>query len=279
MNALDIDLYLRIAPELSLKRLIVGGYDKVFEIGRVFRNEGIDREHLQDYSVVELYWAHTDYQQLMALIERMVKAVVQATLGTMVHSYRGQEIDWSKPWSRVDYYTVFGEHTGLDLSVATQDELEAYAQAQGIDTTEHAGRGRLIDIIFKKKVRPSLVEPAFLVLPPVDVEPLAKRYPADPGRVERFQIVACGSELGKGFSELNDPIDQYERFVQQSQMGEAGDKEAQRMDMDYVEALEHGMPPTAGFGLSERLFSFLVDRPIRETVFFPLVRPREGQEE
>lgn len=279
MNALDIDLFLRIAPELNLKRLIVGGYDKVFEIGRVFRNEGIDREHLQDYTVVELYWAHTDYEQLMVMIERMVKTVVQETLGTMTHSYRGQEIDWSKPWHRVDYYTVFREHTGLDLTVATQEELEAYAQAQGIDTTEHAGRGRLIDIIFKKKVRPSLVEPAFLVLPPVDVEPLAKRYPADPGRVERFQIVACGSELGKGFSELNDPIDQYERFVEQSQMGEAGDKEAQRMDMDYVEALEHGMPPTAGFGLSERLFSFFVDRPIRETVFFPLVRPREGQEE
>jgi lysyl-tRNA synthetase class 2 len=275
LNALNIDLFLRIAPELNLKRLLVGGFDKVFEIGRIFRNEGIDREHLQDYTQMEMYWGYTDYEQLMILIERLVRSVVQATLGTMTHMYREQTIDWGAPWKRIDYFTAFKEKTGLDLGSATEKELDKYAQEIGIDTSKHAGRGRLIDIIFKKKVRPSLIEPSFLILPPVDIEPLAKKYPADPTKVERFQIVACGSELGKGFSELNDPIDQHERFTQQARLGEAGDKEAQRMDEDYVESLEHGMPPAAGFAYSERLFAFLVDRPIRETVFFPLVRPKE----
>jgi lysyl-tRNA synthetase class 2 len=275
LNALDIDLFLRISPELNLKRLIVGGFRKVFEIGRIFRNEGIDREHLQDYSQCELYWAYTDYEQLMELVERLYKHVVQETLGQLTHSNHGQTVDWSAPWKRVDYYDAFREHTGLDLKDAREKDLKKYAQEQGIDTEKHAGRGRLIDIIFKKKVRPHLIEPAFLVLPPVDIEPLAKRWPQDTGRVERFQVVACGSELGKGFSELNDPLDQRERFEEQNKLGEAGDKEAQRMDEDYVRALEYGMPPTAGFGFSERLFAFLVDHPVRETVFFPLVKPKQ----
>jgi lysyl-tRNA synthetase class 2 len=163
----------------------------------------------------------------------------------------------------------------LDLAEASEKTLKQYAQERGIDTEQHAGRGRLIDIIFKKSVRPHLVQPCYLVLPPADIEPLAKRWPQDPKRVERFQVVACGSELGKGFSELNDPLDQRERFQEQAKLGEAGDKEAQRMDEDYVRALEYGMPPTAGFGFSERLFAFLVDRPVRETVFFPLIRPKE----
>lgn len=275
MNALDIDLFLRIAPELNLKRLITGGFEKLFEIGRVFRNEGIDREHLQDYTTMEMYWSYTDYEQLMEFVERLVKHVIQSTLGTLTHAYRGQTIDWGSPWKRIDYFEVFHKYTGLDLATATEKDLITYAQAQGIDTSRHAGRGRLIDIVFKKSVRPELVEPGFLVLPPVDIEPLAKRYPNDPTRVERFQIVACGSELGKGFSELNDPLDQRERFVEQARLGEAGDKEAQRMDEDYVATLELAMPPTAGFSFSERLFAFLLDRPIRETTFFPIIRPKE----
>ncbi len=275
MNALDIDLFLRIAPELNLKRLITGGFEKLFEIGRVFRNEGIDREHLQDYTTMEMYWSYTDYEQLMEFVERLVKHVIQSTLGTLTHAYRGQTIDWGSPWKRIDYFEVFQKYTGLDLATATERDLISYAQEQGIDTSRHAGRGRLIDIIFKKSVRPELVEPGFLVLPPVDIEPLAKRYPNDPTRVERFQIVACGSELGKGFSELNDPLDQRERFVEQARLGEAGDKEAQRMDEDYVATLELAMPPTAGFSFSERLFAFLLDRPIRETTFFPIIRPKE----
>ena len=274
MNALDIDLYLRISPELNLKRLNVGGFEKVFEIGRIFRNEGIDREHLQDYTQMEMYWTYTDYKQLMSIVERLTKHVVKETIGGYVHSWQDKTVDWSAPWQRIDYYDAFLKYTGLDLAHASEKELKKYAQEQNIDVEKHLGRGRLIDVIFKKKARPHLIEPGFLILPPVDIEPLAKRWPEDPERVERFQVVACGSELGKGFSELNDPLDQRQRFEEQTKLGEAGDKEAQRMDEDFVEALEYGMPPTAGFAYSERLFAFLLDKPVRETVFFPIMKPR-----
>ncbi|OGN33700.1 MAG: lysine--tRNA ligase [Candidatus Yanofskybacteria bacterium RIFCSPLOWO2_12_FULL_41_8] len=274
MNALDIDLYLRISPELSLKRLIVGGFNKIFEIGRIFRNEGIDREHLQDYTQMEMYWAYTDYEKSMILAEKFIKTVVEETLGSLSHQYQGKTINWDGEWKKYDYYHLFKEHTGLDLAKAPEKDLKKYAESEKIDIAKHVGRGRLIDIIFKKKVRPSLVEPGFLILPPVDIEPLAKRWLKDSGRVERFQVVAGGTELGKGFSELNDPVDQYKRFEEQVKLGEAGDKEAQRMDENFIEALEYGMPPTAGFAYSERLFAFIMDKPVRETVFFPLMRPR-----
>ncbi len=274
MNALDIDLYLRIAPELNLKRLNVGGFEKVFEIGRIFRNEGIDREHLQDYTQVEMYWAYIDYEGLMKIVEKLIKHVIKKTLGTLTHNYQDKSIDWGSAWIRYDYYEVFEKYTGIKLNDVGEDDLKKYADENKIDIDKHFGRGRLIDVIFKKKVRPNLWEPGFLVLPPVDIEPLAKRWSQDTNRVERFQVVACGSELGKGFSELNDPIDQRERFEEQAKLGKAGDKEAQRMDEDFVEALEYGMPPTAGFAYSERLFAFIMDKPVRETVFFPLMKPR-----
>ncbi len=273
MNALSIDLFLRISPELSLKRLITAGYEKVFEIGRIFRNEGIDREHLQDYTQMEMYWAYYDYEKLMGLLERMFKHVVRDTLGACSHQYQGKMIDWDSKWKRYDYYEKFEKHTGLGLGRASEKDLINYAKDVDIDADKHVGKGRLIDVIFKKKVRPHLIEPGFLVLPPIEIEPLAKRWPEDPHRVERFQVVAGGTELGKGFSELNDPVDQRQRFQEQAKLGEAGDKEAQRMDEDFVEALEYGMPPTAGFGMSERFFAFLMDRPVREVVFFPLMKP------
>ena len=274
MNALSVDLFLRISPELNLKRLITAGYEKVFEIGRIFRNEGIDREHLQDYTQMEMYWAYYDYEKLMELIERLFKYVVRETLESSAHQYQDKAIDWDSPWKRYDYYEVFKKHTGLNLKETKEKDLINYAKDNGIDNSKHIGKGRLIDIIFKKKVRPNLIEPGFLVLPPIDIEPLAKRYSEDPNRVERFQVVAGGTELGKGFSELNDPIDQRQRFEEQVKLGEAGDKEAQRMDEDFVETLEYGMPPTAGFGMSERFFAFLMDRPVREIVFFPLMKPK-----
>ena len=274
MNALGIDLYLRIAPELHLKRLVVGGFKKVFEIGRIFRNEGIDREHLQDYTQMEMYWAFYDYKKLMELVERLIKHVVKETLGTLSHEYRGKNVNWDGRWKRYDYFQEFNKYTGLDLADISEKELKKYAEKERVNTSLHIGRGRLIDVIFKKKVRPDLWEPGFLILPPVDIEPLAKRWPEDPSRVERFQIMACGSELGKGFSELNDPIDQRERLEEQTKLREKGDKEAQRMDEDFIEALEYGMPPTAGFAFSERLFAFIMDRPVRETVFFPLMKPK-----
>ncbi|MBI3627871.1 MAG: lysine--tRNA ligase [Candidatus Sungbacteria bacterium] len=276
LNALDIDLYLRISPELHLKRLLVAGFEKVFEIGRVFRNEGIDREHLQDYTQMELYWAYADYEMLMEAIERMVKEIIRATLGTMTTAWENKTIDWSSEWPRIDYYETFAKYTGINLGAASAADLKKYAGDAGIDTTKHLGRGRLIDVIFKKKVRPTLIQPAFLLLPPVEIEPLAKRSEQFPDRVLRFQIVACATELGKGFSELNDPIDQRDRFKEQLKLREAGDTEAQRMDADFVEALEYGMPPSAGFGMSERFFSILVGRPMRETVFEPLMRDRKS---
>ena len=274
-NALDTDFYLRIAPELNLKRLIVGGFEKVFEIGRIFRNEGIDAEHLQDYTQMEMYWAYQDYKGLMIFLEKLVKHVILETFGTHVIARKGQEIDWGKKWLTYDYYELFEQHAGLDLTVATREELLKKAKELKLDQADvTTGRGRLIDLIYKKAVRPLLIEPGFLVNPPVDIEPLAKRLPDDPGRVERFQIVAYGTELGKGFSELNDPIDQEGRFSEQTKLREEGDAEAQMFDYDYVNALKYGMPPTAGFAYSERLFAVLIDKPIRETVFFPLMRPK-----
>ncbi len=275
-NALDTDFYLRISPELNLKRLMVGGFEKVFEIGRIFRNEGIDAEHLQDYTQMELYWAYQDYKGLMVFLEKMIKHVVRATFGTHVITRKGQEVDWAKPWLTYDYYELFEQYAGLDLTVATCEDLLKRGKLLKLDQIDgRTGRGRLIDLIYKKLVRPKLVAPGFLVNPPVDIEPLAKRLPEDPGRVERFQIVAYGTELGKGFSELNDPADQEARFTEQAKLREAGDKEAQMFDESYVRALKYGMPPTAGFGMSERFFAVLMDKPVRETVFFPLMRPKK----
>jgi len=275
LNALNVNMYLRISLELNLKRLIIAGYNKVFEIGRIFRNEGIDREHLQDYTQMEMYWAYYDYNQLMNVVKDLFMNVIKATIGNTDHEYQGNKIEWGKEWKKYDYYNEFKQYTGLDLSKASEKELKNYADNENIDTEKHLGRGRLIDVIFKKKVRPHLIDPGFLVLPPVDIEPLAKRWPEDNERVERFQVVAGGTELGKGFSELNDPLDQRQRFEEQIKLIEAGDKEAQRLDEDFIEAMEYGMPPTAGFGISERFFAFLVDKSVRETVFFPLMKPRD----
>ncbi|OGG44794.1 lysine--tRNA ligase [Candidatus Kaiserbacteria bacterium RIFCSPHIGHO2_01_FULL_48_10] len=273
MNALDMDLYLRISLELPLKRLIVGGFEKVFEIGRIFRNEGVDREHLQDYTQLELYWAYVDYKKMMTFVRLMYQDVIQKTLGSLTHEWNGQTIDWGGIWKTVEYVDVFKEKTGLDPLAAKEADLISLAKKHKLDPDKHIGRARLLDLLFKKLARPSMIQPVFLVNPPVEIEPLAKRMSGDPMRVERFQVMACGSEIGKGFSELNDPIDQRARFEEQMKLRKAGDREAQMMDEDFVEALEYGMPPTAGFGTSERLFSVIMNRPIRETVFFPLMRP------
>ncbi|OGN08904.1 MAG: lysine--tRNA ligase [Candidatus Yanofskybacteria bacterium RIFCSPHIGHO2_02_FULL_41_11] len=274
MNALGVDLYLRISLELHLKRLIVAGFEKVFEIGRIFRNEGIDREHLQDYTQMEMYWAYYDYKKLMGLVENLFKDIIRKTLGTLKHEYRGKKINWDGQWQCYDYFSEFNKYTDLDLNEVSEKELKNYAEKEGINTSLHLGRGRLIDVIFKNKARSRLWEPGFLILPPVDIEPLAKQWPENQNKVERFQVMAGGTELGKGFSELNDPQEQMKRFEEQTKLREKGDKEAQRMDEDFIEALEYGMPPTAGFGMSERLFAFIVDRPVRETVFFPIMKPK-----
>ena len=271
-NALDEDFYLRISLELPLKKMLVGGFEKVFEIGRIFRNEGIDREHLQDYTQMEVYWAYADYNDMMKLTEKLYKKIVRNVCGSMKSKKGDEIIDWSKPLKKVEYFDLFKKYAGIDLAKASQEDLKREAKKQKIDFGPGDGKGRLIDLIYKKTVRPHLVQPCFLVNPPVEIEPLAKRIPDDPRRVERFQIMAGGTELGKGFSELNDPIDQKKRFEEQAALREGGDKEAQMMNEDFVEALEYGMPPAAGFGMSERFFSILMDMSIRETVYFPLMR-------
>ncbi len=274
-NALDADFYLRISLELPLKKLMASGYEKVFEIGRIFRNEGIDREHLQDYTQLEFYWAYHDYHDLMKLMEALFKTTIKNVVGGLATSYQGQKINWGKKWGTVEYCVAFKDANGIDPRTATESELAKKAHALKLAPESGLGKGRLIDLIYKKTVRPHLIEPAFLVNPPVEIEPLAKRMTEDPRRVERFQIVAGGTELAKGFSELNDPLDQRARFEEQMKLREAGDKEAQQLDEEFLRAMEYGFPPIAGFGLSERFFSFLMDKPIRETVIYPLMRPRK----
>ncbi|MEJ2347834.1 MAG: lysine--tRNA ligase [Patescibacteria group bacterium] len=271
-DALDIDLYLRISMgELWQKRLMVAGFEKTFEIGRQFRNEGLSREHLQDYTQMEFYWAYADYEDSMKLVEEMYKHVAKETFGKLKFKINGFDIDLSKPWQRIDYTETILNHTGIDISKAKVNEIKAKIKEP---LEKNATKGRLIDALWKS-VRRKIAGPAFLINPPVEVSPLAKRMEKRPDFVERYQIIMAGSEVGNGYSELNDPVDQAERFKKQQEMREKGDQEAQMYDKDFVRALEYGMPPVTGFGVSERLFSFLADKPIRETVLFPLLRPKK----
>ena len=273
-DALDTDFYLRISLELPLKKFIIGGFEKVYEIGKVFRNEGIDAEHLQDYLSLEFYWAYADYKMLMKFTEDMYKYVIKKTTGSLVTENKGRKIDWDKEWPRIDYFEIFRKQTGLDLDEVNERTLADYAKKIGLKVDPKLGKGRIVDMIYKKEVRPNLIEPCFLINPPLQLVPLAKNDPDNPKKVRRMQPVACGAELGNGYSELNDPLEQLARFQEQQKLRKLGDKEAQMMDEDFVEALEYGMPPTAGFGLSERLFAVLMDRPVRETVFQPPMKKK-----
>jgi lysyl-tRNA synthetase, class II len=272
-NALNQDFYLRISLELPLKRLLVGGYEKVFEIGRVFRNEGIDREHLQEFEYVEFYEAYSDLEKGIAMIEKMYKEIVFKVAGGYETEYEGEKIKWDGNWPRVDYFESFQKETGIDLSqeVGVED-LKKKAKELEIKFDPDCGKGRIIDAIYKKTVRQKLIQPCFLVGHPIEVSPLAKKDPANPKKVLRVQVVAGKSELGNGFSELNDPIEQKNRFLEQMKLREAGDKEAQMIDEDFVESLEYGMPPAFGFGFSERLFAFIMNKSVRETVIFQAVK-------
>ncbi|OGG36800.1 lysine--tRNA ligase [Candidatus Jorgensenbacteria bacterium GWA1_54_12] len=271
-RALDEDLYMRISLELPLKKMLVGGFEKIFEIGKIFRNEGIDAEHLQDYTQMECYAAYWDYNDMMRFTEKLVKQMIRKTFGTLKMKTRNHTISWSEPFARIEYADIFEKETGLNPLSATEAQLREKARALGVAVESHYGKGRLIDLVYKKAVRGKLVKPCFLINPPVEVEPLAKRMEEDPRRVERFQIVAAGTEMGKGFSELNDPIDQRERFEEQMRLRAKGDREAQQIDEEFLTAMEYGMPPAAGFGMSERLFAVLAGVPVRETVAFPLMK-------
>ena len=269
-NALDQDFYLRISLELPLKRLLVGGYEKVFEIGRVFRNEGIDREHLQEFDNTEFYASYWDLEKGMKFIEAMYKKIVFDVTGGYETEYEGEKINWEVDFLRVDYFEEFKKTTGLDLSEDISiEDLRKKADELGIKYDSAYGKGRMIDTIYKKTIRQKLIQPCFLVGHPIEVSPLAKADPNNPKKALRIQPIAGSSELGNGFSELNDPIDQKNRFAEQMKMREAGDAEAQMMDEDFVEALEYGMPPAFGFGMGERFFAFIMNRSVRETVIFP----------
>lgn len=275
-NALDQDFYMRISLELALKRLLVGGYEKVFEIGRVFRNEGIDRQHLQEFDHMEFYAAYWDLEKGMEFSEKLYRQVVKNVTGGLTTEYEGNSIDWAKEFSVVDYFEAFKKETGLDLSEdVSAQTLMSKADELGIKYEKTYGKGRMIDTIYKKTVRQKLIQPCFLVGHPLEVSPLAKKDPTNPQKVLRFQVVAGTAELCNAFAELNDPIDQKGRFEAQMALREAGDAEAQMIDEDFVEALEYGMPPAFGFGLSERFFSFLMNKSIRECVIFPLMKEKE----
>ena len=275
-NALDMDVYLRISPELWLKRLMVAGFPKVFEIGRNFRNEGMDAEHLQDYSMMECYEAFSDYEQGMKFVEEMYRFVTEKAFGTLKFKIKGFEVDLGREWKIYDYTETIKKMTGINIADADLKIIEKKLRDLKVDYDNKNGFNltRAIDNLWKY-CRRQIAGPGFLVNVPVMMEPLAKRMEKNPNLVERFQVILAGSEMGKGFSELNDPLDQMERFMDQAKLREAGDEEAQMTDGEFVEALEYGMPPTFGFGLSERLFSFLMDKPMRDCQIFPLLKPKK----
>ena len=276
-NTLNMTLYLRIADELYLKRLLVGGFEGVYEIAKDFRNEGIDRTHNPEFTMMEVYAAYQDYTYMMELVEDMVSTIARETLGTEKIVFQGQEIDLTPPWPRIPMFNALNEHTGYDLYKKNKEEIQKIADALGVEIESYWDKGKLIDEIFSEKVEPKLIQPVFITDYPIELSPLAKKHRNDAKLVERFEPYIAGREIGNAFSELNDPIDQRERFAEQKKLLEAGDEEAQVLDEDYIRALEYGMPPTAGLGLGvDRLVMLLTDSPsIRDVIFFPQMRPEE----
>ncbi len=274
-NALDMKLYLRIADELYLKRLIVGGFDGVYEISKDFRNEGMDRFHNPEFTMMELYIAYEDYYFMMELVEKMLSSLAQELYGGTKITFQGQEIDLRPPWKRIKLFEAIKEFTGKDLYGKDWRELQKIAEELGIKTESFWREGKIIDEIFSEKVEPHLIQPTFVIDYPVELSPLAKRHRDDPRLVERFEPFIAGKEVGNAFSELNDPIDQRERFLEQKKLLDLGDEEAQVLDEDFLRALEYGMPPTTGLGIGiDRLVMIFTDQPsIRDVIFFPHMRP------
>lgn len=279
-NALDIDLYLRIALELHLKRLLVGGFEKVYEIGRIFRNEGISTKHNPEFTMLELYQAYADYNVMMQVIEEMLAYIADNVLGTREISYLGQEIDLTPPWNRLTMLEAIEKYVGIDFNAVEEDNEEALKEiAEDFDIKVEGpiNKGNLINEIFESSVEPRLIQPTFIIDYPIEISPLAKRKPDNPGLTYRFEAFIGTFELANAFSELNDPIDQKERFKKQMELRAAGDDEAHAMDEDFVRALEYGMPPAGGMGIGiDRLIMILTDSAsIRDVILFPTMRARE----
>lgn len=281
-NTLDIDLYLRIALELPLKRLIVGGFEKVFEIGRNFRNEGISIKHNPEFTMMELYQAYANYEDIMELTEDMIAHIVEQVKGGMKVTYQEQEIDFTTPWRRLPMLDGIREYSGVDFNeIKTDEQARQAARGKGLKVEGNASRGKIINEFFEEFVEPKLIQPTFVTGHPVEISPLAKRNAERPEFTDRFEVFVFGRELGNAFSELNDPIDQRQRFEAQMADREQGDDEAHMMDEDFVEALEYGLPPTGGLGVGiDRLVMLLTDSAsIRDVILFPTMRPRDDSNE
>ena len=275
-NTLNMDMYLRIANELYLKRLIVGGFDRVYEMGRMFRNEGISIKHNPEFTSIELYAAYQDYNDMMDITEEIISTVAQKVLGTTKITYQGTPIDLTPNWKRISMIDSIKEVTGIDFNILnTDEEASDAARKIGIEIDGTLERGNVINLVFEERVEETLIQPTFIIDYPVEVSPLTKRKPSDPRLVERFEVFIGGREYGNAYSELNDPIDQYERFLAQVKQKEAGDEEANDMDDDFVQALEYGMPPTGGLGIGiDRLIMLLTDSAsIRDVLLFPTMKP------
>ncbi len=276
-NALGIDMYLRIAPELYLKRLIVGGFDKVYEIGRLFRNEGMDLKHNPEFTSMELYAAYEDYNDMMDITEEMVSTIAQNILGTTKITYQGTQIDLTPSWKRMTMIDAINQVTGIDFNkINTDEEAINLAKQKNIQVEDiKKTRGHIINAFFEEFVEETLIQPTFICDYPVEVSPLTKKKQSDPRLTERFELFIGGREYGNAYSELNDPIDQYERFKKQVEAREAGDEEANMMDEDFVQSLEIGLPPTGGLGMGiDRLIMLLTDSAsIRDVLLFPTMKP------
>ena len=277
-NSLNIDMYLRIALELNLKRLIVGGFDKVYEIGRVFRNEGMDIRHNPEFTMLELYAAYEDYNDMMNITEELFSRTAKEILGTTKITYQGQEIDLAPGWKRISMIEAIKEATGIDFNaINTDEEAVALAKEKGLEIPDKTKetRGDVISLFFDEYVEKTLIQPTFIYDYPVEISPLAKKSVKDKRMTERFEVFIGGREYGNAFSELNDPIDQYERFKKQVEAREAGDDEAGMMDEDYIQALEIGLPPTGGLGIGiDRFVMLLTDAAsIRDVLLFPTMKP------
>ncbi|MBU6426824.1 lysine--tRNA ligase [Patescibacteria group bacterium] len=274
-NDYDLDVYLRISVgELWQKRLMAAGFPKTFEIGRVYRNEGSSPEHVQEFTNMEYYWSYADYEDGMNLTVELYRHLAKEVFGTTKFDSRGHSFDLSEEWQKIDYGEEVKKQTSVDINMATDEELLDKVNELKIDYDGN-NRERLIDTLWKY-CRKNIAGPAFLINHPILVAPLAKSVPGKSGTVQMFQPIIAGSEIGRGYSELNDPIDQKKRFEEQLKLFDAGDKEAMMPDWEFVEMLEHAMPPTCGFGFGERLFSVLAGQPLRETQLFPLVRPKKN---
>jgi lysyl-tRNA synthetase class 2 len=278
-NKLDIKLYLRIADELYLKRLIIGGFEKVWEFCKDFRNEGMDRLHNPEFSMIELYQAYADYNDIMQLLENLLRHTVKTVRGTTMIEYKGKKIDFGPPFKRIAMLEAIREKGGPDLSDFNFERGLKLAREAGIDTTKVINHGKVVEAFFENLVEPNIVSPTFVVDFPRDISPLAKVHRDNPNLSERFELFIAGIECGNAFSELNDPIDQEKRFIDQGKVADAGDEEAHQLDRDFITALKFGMPPTGGLGVGiDRLVMVLTDsHSIRDVIFFPQMRPESGK--